>query len=188
MRCGRFRGRGAVCPRVESTLVCAQRERPWPEKGRAWLWTAGSTRWLHPGRCHPVRLRDGNLAHRRTLPSDRALAGRSPELAQPTPCLNRRNVSRGLPSRGSLALRILDVAKRFGRAIALDRASLELRTGERLALLGPNGAGKTTLVRCISGRAVPDSGQIEMFDRPLPPTGGRQRLGFVPRRSPSIRT
>jgi ABC-2 type transport system ATP-binding protein len=72
------------------------------------------------------------------------------------------------------------VAKRFGRAIALDRASLELRTGERLALLGPNGAGKTTLVRCISGRAVPDSGQIEMFDRPLPPTGGRQRLGFVP--------
>jgi ABC-2 type transport system ATP-binding protein len=83
-------------------------------------------------------------------------------------------------TRGSLALRIRAVAKRFGSAIALDRASLELRRGERLALLGPNGAGKTTLVRCICGRAVPDSGHIEMFDQPLPPTGGRQRLGFVP--------
>jgi ABC-2 type transport system ATP-binding protein len=62
----------------------------------------------------------------------------------------------------------------------LDRATFELRRGERLALLGPNGAGKTTLVRCISGRVVPDSGEIEMLDRPLPRSGGRQRLGFVP--------
>ena len=81
---------------------------------------------------------------------------------------------------GGPALRVRDVAKRFRGAVALDRASLELRRGERLALLGPNGAGKTTLVRCICGRAVPDSGQIEMLGRPLPPTGGRQRLGFVP--------
>jgi len=82
--------------------------------------------------------------------------------------------------RASPALRIRDVAKTFGSAIALDRASLELRRGERLALLGPNGAGKTTLVRCICGRAVPDSGEIDMFGQPLPPTGGRQGLGFVP--------
>jgi len=78
------------------------------------------------------------------------------------------------------ALRIRNVVKRFGDTTALDRACLELRTGERLALLGPNGAGKTTLVRCICGRAVPDSGEIEMFDQLLPPSGGRQNLGFVP--------
>jgi ABC-2 type transport system ATP-binding protein len=78
------------------------------------------------------------------------------------------------------ALRVRDVAKRYGRMTALESASFELRRGERLALLGPNGAGKTTLVRCICGRAVPDSGEIEMFDRLLPPSGGRQRLGFVP--------
>jgi ABC-2 type transport system ATP-binding protein len=83
-------------------------------------------------------------------------------------------------ARGSPALRIRDVAKRFGATTALDRASLDLWRGERLALLGPNGAGKTTLVRCISGRAVPDSGRIEMLGRPLPATGGRQELGFVP--------
>jgi ABC-2 type transport system ATP-binding protein len=78
------------------------------------------------------------------------------------------------------ALRVRAVAKRYGRTTALDCASFELRRGERLALLGPNGAGKTTLVRCICGRAVPDSGEIEMFDQLLPPSGGRQWLGFVP--------
>ncbi|MEX1310336.1 MAG: ABC transporter ATP-binding protein [Candidatus Sulfomarinibacteraceae bacterium] len=78
------------------------------------------------------------------------------------------------------ALRIRDLAKRFGATTALNHASFELRRGERLALLGPNGAGKTTLVRCICGRTVPDSGSIEMLGRRLPPSGGRHQLGFVP--------
>ena len=89
-------------------------------------------------------------------------------------------MSESADTRGGPALRVRDVVKRFGSAVALDRACLELRRGERLALLGPNGAGKTTLVRCICGRAVPDAGEIEMLGRRLPPTGGRQRLGFVP--------
>ena len=78
------------------------------------------------------------------------------------------------------ALRICDLVKRFGKTTALNHAGFELRRGERLALLGPNGAGKTTLVRCICGRSVPDSGSMEMLGRTLPPTGGRQQLGFVP--------
>ncbi len=78
------------------------------------------------------------------------------------------------------ALLVRDVVKRFGHTTALDHAGLELHRGERLALLGPNGAGKTTLVRCICGRANPDSGEIEMLGRPLPPSGGRHDLGFVP--------
>jgi ABC-2 type transport system ATP-binding protein len=86
------------------------------------------------------------------------------------------------PGRGEAepALAVRDVVKRFGPTTALDSAGLELRRGERLALLGPNGAGKTTLVRCMSGRTVPDSGEIEMLGRRLPPTGGRHELGFVP--------
>ena len=81
---------------------------------------------------------------------------------------------------GDHALRVLDLVKRFGPTTALNHAGLELRRGERLALLGPNGAGKTTLVRCICGRAVPDSGEIKMLGRRLPPSGGRHELGFVP--------
>ena len=89
-------------------------------------------------------------------------------------------MSQSASTDGGPALRVRDVVKRFGGTVALDRAGLELRRGERLALLGPNGAGKTTLVRCICGRAVPDAGRMEMLDQLLPPTGGRQRLGFVP--------
>ncbi|MEE4270362.1 MAG: ABC transporter ATP-binding protein [Thermoanaerobaculales bacterium] len=80
----------------------------------------------------------------------------------------------------TFALQVCDVSKRFGATTALDHAGLQLRRGERLALLGPNGAGKSTLVGCICGRSVPDSGAIEMLGRPLPASGGRHQLGFVP--------
>jgi ABC-2 type transport system ATP-binding protein len=92
-------------------------------------------------------------------------------------------VSAATPTDGEAngsALLCRNVARRFGPTTALDGASLELRAGERLALLGPNGAGKTTLVRCVCGRVIPDSGEIEMFGRRLPGTGGRHKLGFVP--------
>jgi ABC-type branched-subunit amino acid transport system ATPase component len=47
-------------------------------------------------------------------------------------------------------LRVLDVRKRFGKALALDGASFEVQRGELFGLLGPNGAGKTTLLSIIS--------------------------------------
>ena len=79
-----------------------------------------------------------------------------------------------------LALDVRHVAKRIGGVQALDQASLHLHSGERLALVGPNGAGKTTLVRCISGRAVPDAGTIELFGQRLEAASARPQLGFVP--------
>jgi len=70
--------------------------------------------------------------------------------------------------------------KRFRAVEALRGVSFTLRAGERLALLGPNGAGKTTLIRCLAGRTKPDAGKISLFGKPLPPTGGRERIGLVP--------
>jgi len=76
----------------------------------------------------------------------------------------------------------------IGSRSPLDGVRLELRSGERLALLGPNAPARRPSMRCISGRAVPDSGQIEMFDRPLPRPEDGRGSGSCPRRSPSIRT
>lgn len=59
------------------------------------------------------------------------------------------------------------VSKSYGRARALDRASLEIGPGQIVALLGANGAGKTTLLRCLAGIAAPDNGAILFNDEPF---------------------
>lgn len=55
-------------------------------------------------------------------------------------------------------------SKSYGRARALDRASLEIGPGQLVAILGANGAGKTTLLRCLAGIAAPDDGEILFAD------------------------
>jgi len=59
-------------------------------------------------------------------------------------------------------IHIKDVTKRFGKTIALDRLSLDIKEGTIHALLGPNGAGKTTLVRLLATLTMPDSGTMKV--------------------------
>jgi cobalt/nickel transport system ATP-binding protein len=54
-----------------------------------------------------------------------------------------------------------------GQQLALDRVSLSLRQGERLAILGSNGSGKSTLLKLLDGLYFPRSGVIEAFGKPL---------------------
>jgi putrescine transport system ATP-binding protein len=57
-------------------------------------------------------------------------------------------------------LRIDAVVKKFGGFRAVDRLSLDIRSGEFFALLGPSGCGKTTLLRMLAGFETPDEGRI----------------------------
>ena len=59
-------------------------------------------------------------------------------------------------------VRLVDVVKKFGDAVAVDRISLEVRDGEFFSLLGPSGCGKTTTLRMIGGFEQPTSGLIEL--------------------------
>ena len=43
---------------------------------------------------------------------------------------------------------------------ALDRASLEVRAGERVALYGPSGGGKTTVLQVLLGLEPPSAGRV----------------------------
>jgi general nucleoside transport system ATP-binding protein len=58
------------------------------------------------------------------------------------------------------ALELKEITKKFGKVIANNNVSLDLKKGEILALLGENGSGKTTLMNMISGIYYPDKGKI----------------------------
>ena len=80
------------------------------------------------------------------------------------------------------AIRIHQVAKRYGALQALDGVDLEVAPGEFFGLLGPNGAGKTTLISSLAGLVRPDSGSLEVmgFDVQRDYREARRSLGVVP--------
>jgi len=59
-------------------------------------------------------------------------------------------------------VRLVDVVKKFGDAVAVDHIDLEVIDGEFFSLLGPSGCGKTTTLRMIGGFEEPTSGLIEL--------------------------
>src|SRR5947207_8834809 len=48
----------------------------------------------------------------------------------------------------------------YGHVPLLDRVSLQIETGERVALIGRNGTGKSTLLKIINREIVPDAGSV----------------------------
>jgi spermidine/putrescine transport system ATP-binding protein len=75
---------------------------------------------------------------------------------------------------GEIDVRLIEVTKRFGDVVAVDRVSLDIVRGTFFSLLGPSGCGKTTTLRMIGGFEDPDDGRIEL--------GGRSVAGLPPYR------
>ena len=64
-----------------------------------------------------------------------------------------------------IGITLENVSKRFGTTLAVDRVSLEIRSGELFFLLGPSGCGKTTILRLLAGFDSPDAGEIRFDGR-----------------------
>ena len=60
-------------------------------------------------------------------------------------------------------VRASGVRKTYGRTVAVDEVSFEVRDGEIFGLIGPNGAGKTTTMECVEGLRKPDRGEISVL-------------------------
>ncbi|MBB6262640.1 multiple sugar transport system ATP-binding protein [Paenochrobactrum gallinarii] len=69
-------------------------------------------------------------------------------------------------------IRLVDIVKKYGAAVAVPRQSLTIEDGEFLVLLGPSGCGKTTTMRMIAGLEDITEGDIFVGDvrvNDLPP-------------------
>jgi branched-chain amino acid transport system ATP-binding protein len=62
----------------------------------------------------------------------------------------------------STLLEVDDLVVQYGPAVAVNRVSLELAEGERVALIGPNGAGKSSLLNAVCGLLKPARGHIRI--------------------------
>jgi ABC-2 type transport system ATP-binding protein len=92
-------------------------------------------------------------------------------------------VTPAAPAEGlDLAVRAVDVRKRFGRVEALRGLSLEARGPQVFGLVGPDGAGKTTLLRVLAGLVAHDAGEVSVLgvDPREDPAALKPRLGYVP--------
>jgi len=71
------------------------------------------------------------------------------------------------------------LTKKYGKFVANDNISLELRSGELGVLLGPNGAGKSTLIKSICG-LLRFTGSITVNGHENRSLEAKAALGYAP--------
>jgi branched-chain amino acid transport system ATP-binding protein len=64
-----------------------------------------------------------------------------------------------------MLLRLKNITVHYGKAMAVDNVSLEVREGSLVAFIGANGAGKTTILRALSGLHPITSGEVWFQDK-----------------------
>jgi len=60
-------------------------------------------------------------------------------------------------------IKVEQLRKVYGKTVAVNDISFEVRKGEIFGMVGPNGAGKTTTIECIESLRHPDGGKISVL-------------------------
>ena len=63
---------------------------------------------------------------------------------------------------GNEVIEFNNVSKAYGDRLLIDNLSLKIPPGAIVGIIGPNGAGKSTLFRMLTGKEIPDSGEIKI--------------------------
>ena len=86
-------------------------------------------------------------------------------------------------SDGTTLLELAALSVHYGSVSALERVSLGVRPGEKIAIMGPNGAGKSTVLKAIMGLAPVTAGDVLWHGAPLVRATHevvREGIAFVP--------
>src|SRR6204780_1977382 len=76
-------------------------------------------------------------------------------------------------------LELAGVTKAYENKVAVNNLSLSIDAGQMFGLLGPNGAGETSSIRMMMGITIPDSGRINLFEKPFE-RKSLERVGYLP--------
>jgi thiol reductant ABC exporter CydD subunit/thiol reductant ABC exporter CydC subunit len=131
---------------VEATLALVGAARQWTQLRAGLRRVAALLPSAAADRSHPGRWRAGPRRSVATPP-------------RPVPPGQDRPVGAG-PHR--LTVDGVSVRYRQGSAPALDRVSLDLEPGRRIAVVGPSGAGKSTLLGVLTAAVPPDTGRVTL--------------------------
>jgi ABC-type sugar transport system ATPase subunit len=78
------------------------------------------------------------------------------------------------------SIELVELSKRFGDVLAVDRLSLDIAPGEFVSLLGPSGCGKSTTLRMVLGLEQPTTGEIRIDGRVVTTEPPKERqVGIV---------
>ena len=85
------------------------------------------------------------------------------------------------PATQTPVVEMRDLTMQWGSKPVLDKVSLCMQPGERIAVVGPSGAGKSTVLRLLAGLQVPTAGELCLFGEP------QDYLRLDQRRPPDVR-
>ncbi|QGA53664.1 ATP-binding cassette domain-containing protein [Sulfolobus sp. E5-1-F] len=82
----------------------------------------------------------------------------------------------------NVAIKAINLTKRFGKFVAVDHINFEVYEGEIFGFLGPNGAGKSTTIKMLTTVLKPSEGTatVSGYDVVKQPALVRQSIGVVP--------
>jgi ribosome-dependent ATPase len=82
---------------------------------------------------------------------------------------------------GEVAIEAIDLTKKFGDFVAVDRVNFRIERGEIFGFLGSNGCGKTTTMKVLTGLLPASSGQARLLGYPVDAGDieTRRRVGYM---------
>ena len=79
-------------------------------------------------------------------------------------------------------IEVKNITKKYGKAIAVEDISFEIKEGEIVGLLGPNGAGKSTTMNIITGFIEPTQGTVVINGQDILKKAkkAKKEIGYMP--------